>query len=373
MRGTTTVTRARAARRIAARAAIGAAVGGGGAGLLGGLGLGLLATQAQLARRRIPAATLVPPQVDGRYGRFGARRDLTEPPLHMAMLGDSSAAGYGCERPEQTPAALLAQGLAEALGRQVELRSRAIVGARSSDLSAQVAALGDWHADIAVMMIGANDVTHRVRPSAAVASLEKVVRDLRSRGTQVVVGTGPDLGTITPVAQPLRAIARRWSRRLAAAQTIAVVAAGGRTVSLGDLLGPEFAAAPHVMFGPDRFHPSPDGYSAAAMALLPSACAAVGALPADFDAEATPHPERRPRNLPLVPGRLRRAGIRPVAVAAAQAAEEPGTEVAAVEVRGSDRGRRGPWARLRVLPRRRPADRAVAVADDLATPAPTDE
>ena len=58
-----------------------------------------------------------------------------------------------------------------------------------------------------------------------------------------MVGTCPDLGTIRPIAQPLRAYARRLSRELAAAQTIAVVAAGGRTVSLGDLLGPEFATA----------------------------------------------------------------------------------------------------------------------------------
>ena len=39
-----------------------------------------------------------------------------------------------------------------------------------------------------------------------------------------------------------RLLARKWSRDLAAAQTVAVVEAGGRTVSLGDLLGPEFAA-----------------------------------------------------------------------------------------------------------------------------------
>ena len=32
---------------------------------------------------------------------------------------------------------------------------------------------------------------------------------------------------------------------------------------LGDLLGPEFAAAPKEMFGPDRFHPSAAGYRAA--------------------------------------------------------------------------------------------------------------
>ena len=63
------------------------------------------------------------------------------------------------------------------------------------------------------------------------------MRRLRDAGAEVVVGTCPDLGTIEPIAPPLRQVARLWSRRLAAAQTIATVEAGGRTVSLGSVLG----------------------------------------------------------------------------------------------------------------------------------------
>ena len=32
-------------------------------------------------------------------------------------------------------------------------------------------------------------------------------------------------------------------------------------MSLGDLLGPEFAERPHELFSKDRFHPSPAGYA----------------------------------------------------------------------------------------------------------------
>ena len=67
-----------------------------------------------------------------------------------------------------------------------------------------------------------------------------------------------------------------WSRRLAAAQTIGVVEAGGRTVSLGSILGPEFAAAPALLFGPDRFHPSAAGYESVARLLVPSVLSALG-------------------------------------------------------------------------------------------------
>ena len=148
-------------------------------------------------------------------------------------------------------------------------------------------------------MIGANDVTHRVRPPVAVRHLDHAVSRLHELGAEVVVGTCPDLGTVEPVPQPLRWIARRASRQLAAAQTIAVVEAGGRTVSLGDILGPEFAASPSEMFGPDRFHPSVAGYASAAAAMLPSACAALGVwIGGRGGAGAGPGPRRgRPADL----------------------------------------------------------------------------
>ena len=92
------------------------------------------------------------------------------------------------------------------------------------------------------------------------------MRALIAEDCEVVVGTCPDLGTIRPIAQPLRVLARRWSRQLAAAQTIAVVAEGGRTVSLGSVLGPSFATD-HGLFSSDEFHPSAAGYAA-----LPHRC-----------------------------------------------------------------------------------------------------
>jgi hypothetical protein len=166
-----------------------------------------------------------------------------------------------------------------------------------------------------------------------VRHLEDTVRRLRSLGTEVVVGTCPDLGTIEPIPQPLRLIGRRWSRDMAAAQTVAVVEAGGRTVSLGDLLGPEFAERPHEMFSADRFHPSPAGYARAAAALLPSVYAALGVWAGE------PLPER-------VPDTRRGEGVGPVAVAAEYAVRDPGTEVSATQIAGQSRGPRGRWAIL---------------------------
>ena len=95
------------------------------------------------------------------------------------MLGDSSACGLGVHHPHQTPGAMLAAGLAECADRPVELTGIGAVGARSSDLSAQIERVAGATFDVAVIMIGANDVTHRVKPPTAVRHLDHAVRRLR--------------------------------------------------------------------------------------------------------------------------------------------------------------------------------------------------
>ena len=124
-------------------------------------------------------------------------------------------------------------------------------------------------------MIGANDVTHGTAPGAAARDLARAVETLRAAGAEVVVGTCPDLGTVQPLWQPLRAAAAVVSRRMASAQTVAVVEAGGTTVSLGDLLGVEFGESPQL-WSADRFHPSAQGYARLVDVLLPAALAALG-------------------------------------------------------------------------------------------------
>ncbi|MBA0049440.1 SGNH/GDSL hydrolase family protein [Streptomyces sp. AJS327] len=320
-----------ASARVARRIATAAAYGGGGIGLLGGAVVGLLFTEIQMAKRRVGrAGSGLPPTADGHYGTAFTGLHPGRP-LRLAFLGDSTAAGQGVTLARQTPAGLLASALSAVAERPVELRNVARSGAQSEDLERQVSEVlgyGPAHTpDICVIMVGANDVTHRTSPARSVRHLSEAVARLRTAGGAVVVGTCPDLGTIEPVAQPLRWIARRLSRQLAAAQTIAVVEEGGRTVSLGDLLGPEFAANPRELFGPDRYHPSAEGYATAAMAVLPTVCAALGLWPSEDER----------------PDAARREGVLPVARAAVEAVSEGGTEVAAM---------RGPWALLKRRRRR---------------------
>jgi lysophospholipase L1-like esterase len=304
------MSRARTAKRIAAAAGI----GGGGLGALAGAGAGafyaLLVGQSKLARRRIPEAVDDPP-VSHDTVWTAAGVSPNRPPVRLGVLGDSTAAGYGVHRDRDTPAARLAIGISDSARRPVHVSNVAVVGAESSALAAQIDALAGTSLDLAVILVGANDVTHRVKPAVAVGHLENAVIRLRERDVEVVVATCPDLGTIRPLSQPLRAYARRLSRRLAAAQTVAVVRAGGRTVSLGDLLGELFSSS-REMFSDDLFHPSATGYRHAAEAILPSCLDALGL-------------RTRARSASAFTTRRRKS----LARAAAQAAARPGSEVAA--------------------------------------------
>lgn len=329
------VGRAGAARKLASAAAY----GGGGVSLLGAALYGLLKAEERVARRAIgPANEHPPPDATGWYGR-----GRPGPAVKIVLLGDSSAAGYGVDRVEDTPGALLATGVAEQANRRVYLREFAVVGAESSGLREQVDRALPIEPDVAVILIGANDVTHGVLPSQSVRHLVEGVRRLRAAGVAVLVGTCPDLGTLKPIAPPLKQVARAWSRRLAAAQTIAVVEEGGRTVSLGSILGPEFAAAPALLFGPDQFHPSAEGYRSLVTVLLPSLLASLGLEPAD-EAE---------------PAAYRGEGVMPVTTAALEAVRTPGTELEGTEVAGNRFGVRGLWVELRHR-RRQPQTTAQA-------------
>ncbi|MFL6182493.1 MAG: SGNH/GDSL hydrolase family protein [Actinomycetes bacterium] len=308
------MSRASRARAIASAAAVG------GAGLVGvgGAVYGLLLGQTRLARRRIGQPTELLLDANGCYG---SATDAQET-ISLVVLGDSGAAGFGVQEPEETTGAATAIGLARVLGRPVELTSLAVVGAQSGDLQGQIDGIEEPWPQLALIIVGANDVTHRVPPGRSVALLAAAIARLHEHGVGVVVGTCPDLGTVRPIPHPLRWVARRWSRSLAAAQMVAAAQAGARAVALADLLGAEFDAHPDTMFGPDRFHPSSEGYRALAEALVPSLADALSGPPV-ADASTT--------TLDL-------------AEAAAEAAEIGGAEVAAdtgSRLRGLLRLRRG--------------------------------
>ncbi len=197
--------------------------------------------------------------------------------LELLLLGDSIAAGLGADTPKHTLGAQLARRLAKETRRSVRVHTAARVGAESSMLRAQLADLpGRYTPDVAVIVVGGNDVTHRVKVAQSTEHLADAVAALRERGAVVVVGLCPDLSTLAALPQPLRALAGIASRQLAAAQRSAATDLGAYAVSLADAVGPFFVTRPDEMFAVDRFHPSSAGYRRTAKALLPSILVALG-------------------------------------------------------------------------------------------------
>lgn len=192
--------------------------------------------------------------------------------LRLAILGDSIAHGQGASRPSDALGPRLENAL-RALGLTVTTRVLAVPGARSEDLARQAGLALDWEPDLALVIIGANDLTHAVPPRLAAQALGDAVRRLRGSGTEVVVAPAPDLSVVPHVPPALRQVVQNGSRFLGRLQVEQVLAADGRVADLQGRTTQAFGDD-LALFSRDRFHPSSEGYAVIAEALLPEVAAA---------------------------------------------------------------------------------------------------
>ncbi|MDE0545794.1 SGNH/GDSL hydrolase family protein [Microbacterium sp. C7(2022)] len=233
----------------------------------------VLQQQAAIARRRIGK----PLGEDALDADRVWRRSLPGEPIELLLLGDSIAAGLGASRRKDTLGGRLAKSTAKQAHRPVRLTTAAVVGSESSELGRQLDQLpAGYRADVAVIVVGGNDVTHRVPVADSVGHLAEAIERLHRQSSAVIVGTCPDLGALRPVPQPLRALGSRLSRQLAAQQALVAERLGAHAVSLGRAVGPFFISEPDEMFSLDRFHPSALGYRRTAEALTPAVMRALG-------------------------------------------------------------------------------------------------
>lgn len=196
----------------------------------------------------------------------------------LALLGDSIAWGQGATRPQERLGPRLVDGLADH-GYKVVSRVFAVPGARSRGLRPQVDAALPWRPDLAVLVIGANDLTHLEPVAEAVAAQVDAVRRLRSAGAQVVLAPAPDLSAVPDVPVALRDHVRRVGQAYRSRQVPAVTAAGG-LVADPDQRGSQAFAGDPSLFSADRFHPSSTGYAVIADVILPTLMAAARTLDA---------------------------------------------------------------------------------------------
>ena len=200
---------------------------------------------------------------------------MTRTPLRLVVLGDSIAYGTGALRAEDTLGRRLSAELA-ADGFDVELRVLAVPGAVSGDLAAQVRRAEPFGADLAVVVIGANDLARFIPPEQAATALASAVTALRARGADVVAVPAPDMSMVPFVPPAFRPLVQAACAQLQRRQTAVVEAAGGSVAGVVAEVAGAFAADP-AMFSADRFHPSSAGYARIAAALAPSVLAAARA------------------------------------------------------------------------------------------------
>jgi lysophospholipase L1-like esterase len=188
--------------------------------------------------------------------------------IRLAVLGDSIAWGQGASRERDRLSSRLVDGLG-ARGYDAEARVFAVRGATSSGLVQQVGQALSWRPDVAVVVIGANDLTHLVPVEVAALALGDAVRRFRADGIEVVVAPAPDLSAVPHVPVFLRETVRAAGDLLRARQTSMVLAEGGRVADPDQRASRAFATDPSL-FSTDRFHPSSAGYAVIADSLLPA-------------------------------------------------------------------------------------------------------
>jgi lysophospholipase L1-like esterase len=188
-------------------------------------------------------------------------------PLRLLVLGDSIAFGTGAGRPEDTLGARLAGALTDD-GFDVDLHVLAVPGATSAQLPAQVRRARTLDADLAVVVIGANDLARFVPAERAAADLAVAVADLRAGGTDVVVVPAPDMSSVPFVPPAFRAAVRAACALLQQRQAAVAEGAGASVADISAEVGRAFGSDP-AMFSGDRFHPSSAGYARIAAALVP--------------------------------------------------------------------------------------------------------
>lgn len=176
-------------------------------------------------------------------------------PVRIAWIGDSLAAGLGCDDVADTPAHLAAR----LLERTVDVTVHAVPGAKSSQVLQDQVPLVDPYTDLVVLCVGANDVANSVSRSAYAKHVDQILTALAP--VPVVMLSLPDMAMPDRLAEPLRSLAGARARWFEAAR--AKVAARHDHVMSVDIASRPAGltrTAGRRMLSADRFHPGAEGY-----------------------------------------------------------------------------------------------------------------
>jgi lysophospholipase L1-like esterase len=214
----------------------------------------LLYAQAQGVRAGIES---LPEPPGPRAGREGRGNDG----LRLLVIGDSSAAGVGAPHQDLALAKPLARHLARRIGRAVRWTLLAQTGLNSADTLAYLKAHDVPAADVAVVILGVNDITAQVPLAQVLKQRGEIAVWLEAHADvrQVLFPALPEMELFPSLPNPLAWWAGQMSRRNNRAQA--------RWAARWPLAQPRVA---HVvmdgvmrgdLMASDGFHPGPGLYA----------------------------------------------------------------------------------------------------------------
>jgi lysophospholipase L1-like esterase len=223
------------------------------------LGAGALATtlaaEVMAARRHRFVPSHPPLEISGTIGPEDGE------PLTLVVLGDSSVAGVGADAAEDT----LTYGVAKALSDQyrVSLHALGVSGSRLANVvNQQLPQLEGLEADIVLVCVGTNDVTHGTTIREARRQLRLLVEGLAlvAPDAKVIVSGLPPAETSTAFHRPLRDLLGFRALLFTRLYRAELTPNGISVFDIAKLTKSAFHGK-REMFSADRFHPSSAGYA----------------------------------------------------------------------------------------------------------------
>jgi lysophospholipase L1-like esterase len=237
----------------------------------------VLIAQAKRLRR---VALELPEPTGQRHGVATYADAIAQPrPLSLLIAGDSSAAGVGAETQDDALASQLAVALAERIQRDVHWHLIAKTGLTSIGLLNLLSSQTLPAVDVAVIIIGVNDITHNVAVGHALRARSRIVRMLRAiTGARHILFPGlPAVERFPLLPQPLAWYGGAQARRNNDLQ--ARWAAHPRRSAFVSHVPMDGFTHPKLM-AEDGFHPSPMLYAMVAAHFAETLALKVGAIAA---------------------------------------------------------------------------------------------
>ncbi len=178
------------------------------------------------------------------------------PPVRLLVVGESTAAGVGAATHEEAFTGALARALEERHGRQVRWTVHGENGARIRRLRHHVLPNLDVEADIAVLLVGVNDVIGRTPVPQWREDLAAVLDELTGQAELVVVTGIPGFETFPSLPRALAGYLDECGRAL---DDVARELCAERASTVW-IESPALDPAEGDAFARDGFHPSPVGY-----------------------------------------------------------------------------------------------------------------